>query len=143
MATVRKTITVTDQQDQWIASQVQAGRFTNDSELIRDLIRREQERNTEVESVRQALIEGGRSGEPQAFDFAAFTRRKRTQHKGRPARERVPTQPQELSLTPFRHGTTRGFFVDAHRLSSRRITAGLRRFPTADHAPSRIGSAHR
>ena len=40
MPTVRKTITVTDQQDQWIAAQVQAGRFTNDSELNRDLTRR-------------------------------------------------------------------------------------------------------
>jgi antitoxin ParD1/3/4 len=58
MATVRKTITVTDQQDAWISSQVHAGRFTNDSELIRDLIRREQERIDQIEKVRQALIEG-------------------------------------------------------------------------------------
>lgn len=82
MATVRKTITVTDTQDAWISAQVQAGRFTNDSELIRDLIRREQERFAEVEAVRQALIEGERSGEPQPFDFTAFSRRKITQHGG-------------------------------------------------------------
>lgn len=82
MTTVRKTITVTGQQDQWISAQVQAGRFTNDSELIRDLIRREQERSMEVEALRQALIEGERSGEPQAFDFAAFNRRKRDQYAG-------------------------------------------------------------
>lgn len=48
MGVVRKTITVTDQQDVWISEQVQAGRFTNDSELIRDLIRREQERGAEL-----------------------------------------------------------------------------------------------
>lgn len=48
MTVVRKTITVTDQQDAWIAGQVRAGRFTNDSELIRDLIRREQERSVEM-----------------------------------------------------------------------------------------------
>ncbi len=82
MATVRKTITVTDQQNSWIASQVHNGRFTNDSELIRELIRREQERTVEREAVRQALIEGERSGEPQSFDFATFTRRKRAQHGG-------------------------------------------------------------
>lgn len=82
MSTVRKTITVTEQQDQWIASQVQAGRFTNDSELIRDLIRREQERNIDLQALRQALIEGEQSGPPQAFDFAAFTERKRGQHGG-------------------------------------------------------------
>jgi len=80
MSTVRKTITVTDQQDTWIAEQVRAGRFTNDSELIRDLIRREQERNAELEVVRQALIAGERSGEPQPFDFAAFSLRKLAQH---------------------------------------------------------------
>ncbi len=82
MATVRKTITVTDQQDHWINTQVQAGRFTNDSELIRDLIRREQERTVDLEALRQALMEGERSGVPQAFDFEAFTRRKRAQYAG-------------------------------------------------------------
>lgn len=80
MSTVRKTITVTEQQDAWISAQVDAGRFTNDSELIRDLIRGEQERNAEIEAVRNALIKGERSGEPQPFDFAAFVRRKRAQH---------------------------------------------------------------
>ncbi|WP_368681347.1 type II toxin-antitoxin system ParD family antitoxin, partial [Acinetobacter baumannii] len=34
MATVRKTITLTEQQDAWIASQIAAGRYTNDSEAI-------------------------------------------------------------------------------------------------------------
>ena len=48
MGTVRKTITLTEQQDAWIAAQVAAGSYTNDSEAIRDLIRREQERTAEV-----------------------------------------------------------------------------------------------
>jgi len=82
MATIRKTITVTDQQDLWISTQVESGRFTNDSELIRDLIRREQERTADLDALRQALLEGERSGEPRAFDFAAFTRRKQMQHGG-------------------------------------------------------------
>lgn len=80
MSTVRKTITLTQQQDRWIASQVDAGRFTNDSELIRDLIRREQERSAELEVLRQALAEGELSGEAEPFDFDAFTQRKRLQH---------------------------------------------------------------
>ncbi|MDB6144153.1 MAG: addiction module antidote protein family [Pseudomonas sp.] len=50
MGTVRKTITVTEQQDGWIKAQIEAGQYTNDSECIRDLIRREQERNTELEN---------------------------------------------------------------------------------------------
>ena len=80
MATVRKTITLTEQQDAWIAAQVAAGSYTNDSEAIRDLIRREQERGLEIEGIRQALIEGEQSGEPEGFDFTAFKRRKIAQH---------------------------------------------------------------
>lgn len=49
MATVRKTITLTDQQDDFIKEEVAAGDYTNDSEYIRDLIRREQERGAEIE----------------------------------------------------------------------------------------------
>jgi len=80
MATVRKTITLTEQQNAWIAAQIAAGSYTNDSEAIRDLIRREQERSAETESVRQALIEGEQSGEPESFDFAAFKQRKLDEH---------------------------------------------------------------
>ena len=82
MPTIRKTITVTDQQDAWITSQVSAGRFANDSELIRDLIRREQDRNAGVDAIRQALIEGEASGAPQGFDFGGFLHDKIAQYKG-------------------------------------------------------------
>ena len=37
MATVRKTITLTNQQDDWIKAHAEGGRYTNDSEYIRDL----------------------------------------------------------------------------------------------------------
>lgn len=72
MATVRKTITLTDKQDRWIKAQIDAGLYTNDSEYIRDLIRREQERSAEVEALRAALIEGEASGEVKPFDAGAF-----------------------------------------------------------------------
>ena len=80
MATVRKTITLTEQQDAWIAAQIDAGSYTNDSEAIRDLIRREQERSSAIETIRQALIEGEESGEPEPFDFDAFKQRKAAQY---------------------------------------------------------------
>ncbi|GGX72243.1 type II toxin-antitoxin system ParD family antitoxin [Saccharospirillum salsuginis] len=57
MATIRKTITLTQQQDEWIKSKIVAGQFTNDSEYIRDLVRRDQERNNDIEAIRAALIE--------------------------------------------------------------------------------------
>ncbi len=47
MGTTRKTITVTDRQDEWIKARIEAGGFTNDSGYIRDLIRRDQARGAE------------------------------------------------------------------------------------------------
>ena len=62
MATVRKTITFTEQQDQWIKAKIAEGQFTNDSEYIRDLVRRDQEKAAEIDMLRAALIEGEQSG---------------------------------------------------------------------------------
>jgi antitoxin ParD1/3/4 len=62
MGTVRKTITFTEQQDQWIKAKIAGGQFTNDSEYIRDLVRRDQEKNAELEMLRAAIIEGEQSG---------------------------------------------------------------------------------
>ena len=80
MGTVRKTITLTDKQDGWIKAQVDAGHYTNDSEYIRDLIRREQERSAETEAIRAALIEGEASGEAGPFDAATFKQRMLAAH---------------------------------------------------------------
>lgn len=80
MSTVRKTITLTEQQDQWVKAQINAGNYTNDSECIRDLIRREQGRSAEVEAIRAALIEGEASGEPRLFDPIAFKQRMLAAH---------------------------------------------------------------
>ena len=51
---------------------------TNDSEYIRDLIRREQERGAEIEAVRAALIEG--DGKPKRFVANAIKRKLRRAH---------------------------------------------------------------
>lgn len=59
MATVRKTITLTDAQDDWIKAQVVSGDYTNDSEYLRDLIRREQEK---ASALKAAIDEGLVSG---------------------------------------------------------------------------------
>lgn len=66
MATVRKTITLTDAQDDWIKSQVTNGDFTNDSEYFRDLIRRDQEKER---ALKAAIDEGVASGpSPRRLD---------------------------------------------------------------------------
>jgi antitoxin ParD1/3/4 len=58
MATVRKTVTLTDQQDEWVKAQIARGDFTNDSEYIRDLIRRDQERHTKLDALRDTIQDG-------------------------------------------------------------------------------------
>ena len=63
MATIRKTITLTEQQGNWIKSRINDGDFTNDSEYLRDLIRRDQEQLSEIHAIRAALIKGEQSGE--------------------------------------------------------------------------------
>ena len=80
MSTVRKTITLTEQQDSWVKAQINAGHYTNDSEYIRDLIRREQERSAQTDALRAALIEGENSGTPQPFDLQAFKARMSASH---------------------------------------------------------------
>ena len=62
MGTTRKTITLTDKQDQWIKARITAGEYTNDSEYIRDLVRRDQEENAKFKALKQAIQEGLNSG---------------------------------------------------------------------------------
>ena len=62
MSTIRKTITLSDKQDAWIKSQIARGAFTNDSEYIRDLLRRDQEAQDKLANLRNAIAEGLSSG---------------------------------------------------------------------------------
>lgn len=66
MPMVKKSISVTDQQDRWIKAQIKSGLYGNESEVVRELIRerqlREQETPAEIEAIRAALIEGEKSG---------------------------------------------------------------------------------
>ena len=80
MGTTRKTITVTDQQDDRIKAQIAAGQFTNDSEYIRDLIRRDQASQADIEAIRAALIWGEKRGEPQPFDSSQFKQEMAAKH---------------------------------------------------------------
>lgn len=56
MPMIKKSITVTDQQEQWIQAQMASGHYASDSEVLRDLIRKEQMRNAQIESIRKELI---------------------------------------------------------------------------------------
>ena len=66
MAMVKKSITVTDQQDNWIKAQIETGHYGNESEVLRELIRerqlREQETSREIEVIRAKLIAAEQNG---------------------------------------------------------------------------------
>ena len=62
MAMIKKSITVTDKQNQWIHSQMATGHYASDSEVLRELIRKEQIRNTEIEAIRVELNKAEKRG---------------------------------------------------------------------------------
>ncbi len=72
MSMHRKTITLTAQQDEWVKDQIESGHFGNDSEYIRDLIRRDQQAKERLTLLRQALAEGASSGKPKPLDISAI-----------------------------------------------------------------------
>ncbi len=72
MDTLRKTITVTKQQIEWINARIESGDFTDFSEYMRYLIRRDQARSLQIESIRDELIKGELSSEPVVFDSDHF-----------------------------------------------------------------------
>ena len=62
MATIRKTITLTHKQDEWIKAQVKKGDYTNESEYIRNLLRKEQEGHLTFLATKEAIEKGLNSG---------------------------------------------------------------------------------
>ena len=72
MSMHRKTITLTKQQENWVKNQIESGHFGNDSEYIRDLIRKDQQAKEQLSTLRQALRDGELSGEPKPLDIAAI-----------------------------------------------------------------------
>lgn len=84
MAMVKKSITITTQQDEWIKAQMAAGNYATDSEVVREALREKQKRDAEIEAIRAALIEGEQSGisdrTPQEI-FAAVRERLRADGK--------------------------------------------------------------
>ncbi len=66
MSMVKKSISVTDRQNDWIKAQIETGYFGNESEVVRELIRerqiQEQETPAEIKAIRAKLIQTEQSG---------------------------------------------------------------------------------
>jgi antitoxin ParD1/3/4 len=64
----------------WVERQTQGDRYGNASDYIRDLIRKDRERQEAFAALQAAITEGVESGESQPFDAAAFKLRLRERH---------------------------------------------------------------
>tara|TARA_R110000744_G_scaffold64810_3_gene133341 strand:+ start:25055 stop:25312 length:258 start_codon:yes stop_codon:yes gene_type:complete len=62
MTMMRKTITIPDAMENWIKTRIQSGHYANDSEYMRDLIRRDQERHAAENQLRDIVQESLQSG---------------------------------------------------------------------------------
>ena len=62
MGVIRKSITFTEQQDTYIKSLIEKGFYTNDSEYVRDIIRKDQESRKNSIDLYDALLDGIESG---------------------------------------------------------------------------------
>jgi len=66
----------------FIKEQVETGRYSSASDVMRAGLRLLVEHEAKVRSLEDALIEGEQSGAPEPFDFDAFKARKRAEFKG-------------------------------------------------------------
>ncbi|AFL51470.1 antitoxin ParD1/3/4 [Sinorhizobium fredii] len=78
MATMN--ISLPDPMKTWIETRLKQGEFSNTSDYVRHLIRRDQQREAAIATIQQAIDEGLSSGEPEPFDAASFNARMREQH---------------------------------------------------------------
>lgn len=65
--------------DNFIGAQLAHGRFGSTSEVVRAGLRLLEARETKLEALRQALIDGENSGTATEFDVEAFKARKRSE----------------------------------------------------------------
>jgi antitoxin ParD1/3/4 len=83
MATMN--VSLPDPMKAWVERQAESGRYSNASDYVRDLIRRDQDRQTALAELQALVDEGLASGPPEAFDLEAFLKRKREAHGAKSA----------------------------------------------------------
>ncbi|PHP64957.1 type II toxin-antitoxin system ParD family antitoxin [Zhengella mangrovi] len=78
MATMN--VSLPDPMKDWVELRLKDGRFSNTSDYVRHLIRKDQEREAAIATLQQAIDEGLASGEAKPFDFADFKGRMHARH---------------------------------------------------------------
>lgn len=70
MATMN--VSLPDPMKTWVETQTRDGRYSNSSDYVRDLIRRDQARQQAIQQLQGLVDDGLASGDAQPFDMAAF-----------------------------------------------------------------------
>ena len=78
MATMN--ISLPDPMKAWVESRTQDGRYSNASDYVRDLIRRDQDRQQAIAELQQVVDDALASGPAEPFDIESFLTRKRNQY---------------------------------------------------------------
>jgi len=73
MATMN--ISLPDPMRDWVESQSKHGIYANNSDYVRDLIRKDQLHSKKLKAMQDAITKGLESGEPKVFDKSAFKKR--------------------------------------------------------------------
>lgn len=81
MATMN--VSLPDPMKAWVEQRSNDGRYSNASDYIRDLIRKDQERAEGIAEIQALITQGIDSGKPTIFDKGAFLALMKQQHDGR------------------------------------------------------------
>jgi antitoxin ParD1/3/4 len=73
MATMN--ISLPEQMRDWVIERTADGEYANNSDYVRDLIRKDMQRAERLEVLQDAITKGLKSGKPKKFNKEAFTRR--------------------------------------------------------------------
>jgi len=73
-------VSLPDQMKDRVESRTHDGRFSNASDYVRHLIRKDQERQAAIDALQAEITAGIESGAPRALDSAALKARMRERH---------------------------------------------------------------
>lgn len=82
MTSKNTSVALGEELAEYARRKVESGQFGSVSEVVRDALRRAEERDVKLEALRQAIQEGIDSGPPTPFDFEEFRREMRASYKG-------------------------------------------------------------
>lgn len=75
MATMN--ISLPDRMREWVESQIDGGEYSNNSDYVRDLIRRDKQRAEKLRTLQEAITKGFNSGDAGQLDMKEIKREAR------------------------------------------------------------------